>query len=277
MYHSDWHIHSLASYDAKLPLEELFSSAQRQGIVEFGISDHVNRPSWLHYLKESRALWESHPQKGFHLGVELTTISGHEEAYDRLHGSMEGYEPPKTADPHPVALPLTLEELTECGVEYVIGAAHWSLTPSHLREDIIRDFHRQQLMLAADPRVDIVGHPWWMTMEWQTPEGYKGRFDDFDLIPQWMREEFVEALRAHDKAMEINILSFIQTERFPQKLCRQYMEFARWAFESGVRVTIGSDEHGPLYGDYQRIAEEFLRPVGFQPEDFSAPKFRRTN
>lgn len=272
MYRSDWHIHSTASYDASLPLEELFASAARQGITEFGVSDHVNRPSWLGYLEKSRALWESHPHPGFHLGVELTTISGYEETYDRLHGSLDGYDaPPGT---HPVALPLTMEELSACGVEYVIGAAHWALTPSQLREDIIQDFHRQQMMLAADPRVDIVGHPWWMVMEWQTPEGHRGRFDDFDQVPQWMREEFVQALLTHDKAMEINVLSFIKTESFPEKLCRQYMEFARWAFESGVRMTIGSDEHGPLYGDYQEISEAFLKPVGFRPEDFSTPKFR---
>ena len=42
MIHSDWHIHSEASYDAKLPLETLIRQAREQGLRGFGVTDHLN-------------------------------------------------------------------------------------------------------------------------------------------------------------------------------------------------------------------------------------------
>lgn len=40
--HSDWHIHSEASYDATLTLDEIAAAAKRCGFVKFGITDHAN-------------------------------------------------------------------------------------------------------------------------------------------------------------------------------------------------------------------------------------------
>lgn len=276
MYTSDWHIHSQASYDASLTIPELFSSTERQGITDFGLTDHVNRPSWITYLQKSRELVEANPRRGFHLGVELTTISKHLHDYDRAHGSADGYIHPGGTEPDPIELPLTGEELRACGVEYAIGAAHWALNVPMERDAVIRDFHRQNLYCAADPRVDILGHPWWMPMEWTLPNGAKGRFDDMAVIPRSMHEELAAALIENDKPMELNVISFLICEDFPEKLCRQYAEYARWMFERGVKLTIGTDEHGGNggYQDYREKAAALLRPLGFQPADFSHPKFR---
>ena len=105
MYRSDWHMHTMASYDAKTRIRDILAAAEQQGMTDFGITDHVNIPSWFHYLQESRALFDAHKRPGFHFGVELTTISGYQEEYDRKNGNILGYKDPEGV--HPVALPLT--------------------------------------------------------------------------------------------------------------------------------------------------------------------------
>ena len=55
-YTSDWHIHSVASYDASLHVADLVKQAEIQGLTDYGLTDHVNVPSWIHFLKASREL-----------------------------------------------------------------------------------------------------------------------------------------------------------------------------------------------------------------------------
>ena len=55
----------------------------------------------------------------------------------------------------------------------------------------------------------------------------------------------------------------------------QYVEFLRCIYERGVGMTIGSDCHEPVYGNYQEAAAAMLSAVGFKPADFSMPRFYR--
>ena len=75
---SDFHIHSEASYDANIPVKTIVKRTRELNITEFGISDHVNSPSWLHYLEKSKQLFLENKIPGFHLGVELTVISANQ-------------------------------------------------------------------------------------------------------------------------------------------------------------------------------------------------------
>ena len=43
-YTSDRHIHSVASYDAHLHMGDLVTQAEKQGLKDYGLSDHVNAP-----------------------------------------------------------------------------------------------------------------------------------------------------------------------------------------------------------------------------------------
>lgn len=271
MYRSDWHMHTMASYDAKTRIRDILAAAEQQGMTDFGMTDHVNIPSWFHYLQESRALFDAHKRPGFHFGVELTTISGYQEEYDRKNGNILGYKNPEGV--HPVALPLTEEELRSVQVEYVVGAAHWVLAPCKNIHDVIADFHRQQMMLANDPRVDIVGHPFCITGKYTDDDGNVTCFDDFALVPRHMIEEFFDALLKNGKCMEIN-RCFMNGAAYTEKLRRGYMEFVKEAFDRGIPITYGSDNHGPGYPDAQALVEEYLGKVGFKSENFSMPKFR---
>ena len=272
-YTSDWHIHSVASYDASLHVADLIKQARAQGLTDYGLTDHVNVPSWIHFLKASRELVRQYARPGFHFGVELTTISGYLERYDREHGPKEGYVRPDIPGPDPVAFPLTAEELDECGVEYVIGAAHWVLEAPRTRDVIVRDMHRQNLFCACSPLVDIVGHPYCFFGTYEDENGRQVPFDDLSIIPRSVHEELYAAIREHGKAMEANI-GFFGGDH-PESFRRAYAEFLRAGFESGVPITVGTDCHGPLYADQNETCRRYLGAVGFTAADFSHPRFRR--
>ncbi len=272
-YTSDWHIHSVASYDANLHVADLVSQAEIQGLTDYGLTDHVNVPSWIHYLLASRELFRQFARPGFHFGVELTTISGYLEAYDRKHGTKDGYTKPDIPGPEPVAFPLTSEELEEAGVEYVIGAGHWVLDSSRTQDVVIKDMHRQNLICAASPLVDIVGHPYFFSGTYEDRNGNQVPFDDFSIIPQSMHEELWAAIRENGKCMEANVGFFISSRK-PERFRRAYAEFVRGAFEAGVPITIGTDCHGPKYNDRNEDCRTYLGSVGFRSTDFVIPRFR---
>lgn len=271
MYTSDWHIHSVASYDASLHVADLISQAQKQGLTEFGLADHVNAPSWIHFLEASAALHKQYAQPGFHLGVELTTISSYLEQYDRKHGTQDGFVHPGGDRVDPIAFPLTAEELDACGVEYVIGAEHWLLNAKREQDAVVMEMHRQNLFCACSDLVDIVGHPYCMYGTFMNKTGQQVKFDDFSIVPMSMRKELIAAIKENDKAMEANLSYF--ASNLPEAFKRDYAGFARLAFESGVRITIGSDCHGPSYVDQNELCQQFLGAVGFKQGDFSSPPF----
>ena len=262
--HSDWHIHSEASYDATLSLDEIARNAQQYGFRRVGITDHVNfnDPSFVGDLKKSAesvtAFQKQHPEMV--LGVELTPIEKPEFDHIARTGTREGYVPPVQAAPYAIELALTKEELIARGVRYAIGAAHWrvdcpnakALTPD--RDACIREWHRQQMFLACDERVTILGHPWWSSKQlW---------YEDFSVIPRSMNLELAAALKENGKYVECNVHFFHQTKK-TEKFRRQYAEFLRELHETGIPVTYGSDSH-KAYADDYLLADRYLTDAGFK-------------
>ena len=70
-YDSDWHIHSEASYDADLKVPNLIESAKKNGIKQFGITDHVNYPFMVKHLERSRDLFLAIKLGDFILALNL--------------------------------------------------------------------------------------------------------------------------------------------------------------------------------------------------------------
>ena len=105
---SDWHIHSEASYDATLPLEEIIAGAERLGYEKIGITDHANfnDEKFLSDLRLSannvKEIQKKHPN--VILGVELTPIEKPEFDYIAKTGTREGYEPPVQSEPFGIEL-----------------------------------------------------------------------------------------------------------------------------------------------------------------------------
>ena len=267
--HSDWHIHSEASYDATLPLTEIAYAAKRFGLERYGITDHANfnDPAFLGNLRQSaesvKEFQKNHPNVV--LGVELTPIEKPEFDYIRQHDTRDGYVAPFSAAPYEIELAQTKEELMALGVRYAIGAAHWRVdVPKERRMEpdmmaCIKEWHRQQMWLACDERVTILGHPW-----------YNGRglwYADFSVIPRSMNAELAAALKENGKYAECNS-QFFRSPKANEKFRHQYAEFLRELFEKGIPITYGSDAHQ----DYERspaYVEAYLAAAGFVDGEIS--------
>ena len=236
LIHSDWHIHSEYSYDAKNPTEQIAQRALEQGLCRVGITDHVNYndASFLKDLQNSargvRDIQTKHPF--FVLGVELTPIERPQFDHLAAGGTRENYEPPlHERTPFGIELALTKPELQALGVRYAIGAAHWRVDSPFAKklppdlDACLREWYRQQMWLACDERVTILGHPW-----------YHGRgiwYADFSVIPRGMNQDLAAALKENRKYVECNAHFFLTpstTERFR----RQYAEFLRELFEMEI-------------------------------------------
>lgn len=266
---SDWHIHSENSYDATLSLDVIADKAKEFGFKRIGITDHVNfnDKSFLNDLKNSseavKKFQKTHPEVV--LGVELTPIEKPEFDYIAKTCTREGYVPPVMSEPYEIELAQTKEELMSYGVRYAIGAAHWRVDVPNARalepdkDVMIKEWFRQQMWLACDKRVTVLGHPWWnYTAVW---------YDDFSVIPRSMNSELAAALKENKKYVECNA-GLMCNEELSEKFLVQYTEFIRELFEMGIPITFGSDSHRE-YGQRHIKMEKILASAGFKAGDFS--------
>ncbi len=279
MIHSDFHIHSEHSYDAKLPLEEIAKGAMACGFTRIGISDHLNYndPPFLQNIYDSaagvKALQEKYPF--MILGVELTPIQKAQFDYIAKNGTREGYALTAGADRYGIELALTKQELMALGIRYAVGAAHWSIDTigteeAHGFEGTLREFYRQQMWLAEDARVTILGHPWY------NGHGFWG--EDLSVIPRSMQMELAAAVKENGKCVECNS-GMLFNKNTGEKYRYQYAEMLREYFEMGIKVTYGSDSHRsynndrsldgqPLAGHAHEAMAKYLAAAGFKDGDF---------
>ena len=269
MFHSDWHIHSENSYDATLPLEEIIRGARECGFHRIGITDHLNfnDEKFVTDLRNSAAavkkIQKTHPFVT--LGVELTPIEKPEFDYIAIHGTRDGYIPPICDKPYAIELAMTKEELMSLGVRYAIGASHWRVDRPNAKkldstlDELIREWYRQQLWLACDERVTVLGHPWY--------NGKSAWYDDFSRIPRSMNMEIAAALKENRKYVECNS-AVMSKPTMTEKYRYQYAEFLRELFEMGIPVTHGSDSH-LKYSEHHTEIYKYLAAAGFRDGDFS--------
>jgi len=269
MIRSDLHIHSEYSYDASLTLDTLAAKATEQGLVQVGVTDHANfnDEKFLSDIRRSaEAVARMREEHSFMLlGVELTPIAKPEFDYIAKHGSNEGYIPPESGTPYGIELAATKEELKALGVRYAIGASHWRVDLPNAKSmptelgGCIKEWYRQQMWLACDERVTILGHPWY--------HGGGIWYEDFDVIPRSMKMDIAAALKENGKIVECNS-HFFYANRASEKFRHQYAEYLREMFEMGIRVSYGSDSHNG-YSDLRPRVEEYLGASGFRAGDIT--------
>ena len=273
MIHSDWHIHSEFSYDAENTLELIATRGQAQGLRLQGITDHANFNDikFIGDLKASAAAVKEAQKKypSLVLGVELTPIEKPEFDYVIANGgSRNGYVAPQQAEPFGIELAATKQELIDLGVRYAIGASHWRVdVPKAQRtpfdfDATVKEWYRQQLYLANDERVTILGHPWYI--------GNGAWYEDFSVIPHSMHADISAALKENGKYVECNS-HFFTTPKATDKFRRQYAEYLREMFEMGIPVTYGSDSHKG-YWDARSCVTEVLAAAGFKDGDITELK-----
>lgn len=273
MIHSDWHVHSEYSYDARTKPDALIAGAREQKLQKIGVTDHVNYNdtaflSDLHASAENIGrLQKTHPQ--IVLGVELTPIAKPHFDYIAQTGTRDGFTPPAQDTPYGIELALTREELVRLGVRYAIGASHWRVdvadpnSADNSMDVLIREWYRQQMYLACDERVTVLGHPWY--------HGGGIWYEDFSVIPHSMNMDIAAALLENGKYVECNYGNLCSTKA-SEKYKHQYAEFLRELFEMGIPVTYGSDCHGGPngeYADHRADVEKYLFAAGFRDGDLS--------
>lgn len=211
---SDFHIHSEYSCDASLPIERIAEGARACGFERIGITDHMNDntiSSLSDVHRSAAAVGAAREKYPFMLlGVELTPIQKAQFDYIAKHGTCEGYVLSAGADRYGLELGLSKEELMALGVRYAVGASHWRVDTEGSNEgdgdtdSLIRELFRQQMWLATDDRVTILGHPWYFdfkNLPWK---------NDFSIVPRSMNRELIAALKESGKCMECNTSMLIR-------------------------------------------------------------------
>jgi len=271
---TDWHIHSRNSCDgASAPIHEIVRGAEASGITDFGVTDHVHTAYNLPDMDASRQEYlANEPTALFHFGVEVSVVSewelgqlGHIEAEGLTYGLRSG-GPPGAAP----AIGLTEADIERLGIEYVVGGTHWPLYCEVARDEVIRDYHRQNMFLAAHPLVDIVAHPWWWMGHWKDEDGRYTTdpwLDDFGKIPTSMHDEFAAATIESGTAVEINISACLLNGDYPESFTGQYVEYLALLNERGVTFSVGSDLHSPTYEiDFPKVTG-MIASIGIVDED----------
>jgi len=271
---SDWHIHSRNSCDsAALTVSDLVRGAREEGILDYGVTDHIHTPHNLPDLDASRAEFlGSKPSRRFHFGVEVSCVSLWElgrvaegDVPDPVYGIRSGGPPDGE-----LAIGIGRREIEEYGIEYVVGGTHWPMYVPLERDAVIRDYHRQNMYLVTHSLVDIVAHPWWWHGHWQDDSGEftsEPWFDDFGHIPQAMHDAFAAAAAEHGKKVEINLWAMLLNVRYPERFKRQYLEYLAGLKARGAQLCIGSDCHGERYEADFEAAGGMLHSVGITEED----------
>ncbi|MBI5832060.1 MAG: PHP domain-containing protein [Armatimonadetes bacterium] len=269
----DWHIHSDNSCDdASMRIADLITGAAAQGIVNYGITDHIHTPVNWPDVEASRAEYlASDPPLGFHFGLEVSCVSRWEldEVATGAHGSptygLRQGGPPG-AEP---ALSIEQADIDRLGIEYVVAGVHWPMYVEPERDTIIRDYHRQYLYCATHPLVDIIAHPWWWHGHWRDADGRYTTdpwLDDFGKIPASMHDELASAAIEHGKAVEINISAILLNPAYPATLVPQYLEYLAYLRDRGVTFSLASDCHRAQYDiDFERPAA-MLESIGIRDE-----------
>ena len=271
---TDWHIHSQNSCDsASMTMTELVRKAAEKAILDFGITDHIHTAFNLPDLAASRSEYLAcAPSPRFHFGVEISCMSQweiDEIAAGKYDAPVYGLRSGGPAGA-PLAVGLTEEDIERHQIQYVVAGTHWPMYVPIERDAIIRDYHRQNMFLAAHPLVDIVAHPWWWHGHWQDDDGgYSAEpwFDDFGHIPQSMHDEFADAAIEHDTAIEINLQAMLLNRRYPERFKHQYLDYLAGLKSRGAKLSIGSDCHSAHYEINFEEAARMLDSVGIGDED----------
>lgn len=251
-----------------MEVADLVAEAGENGILDFGLTDHIHTPFNLPDIASSRADFESvEGGSRFHFGVEASCVSQWEldeiakgEHENPVYGLRKG-GPPGTA----LAIGITADDIATYNIEYVVAGTHWPMYVELERWAVIHDYHRQNMFLATHPLVDIVAHPWWWMGHWEDEDKkFRGEpwFDDFTVIPQSLHDEFAAAAVEHDTAVEINIGANLLNKRYPEHFAAQYVEYIAYLQSCGVKLAIGSDCHSAHYRIRFEAASQLLEKAG---------------
>jgi len=246
----DLHTHTEAD-----PIDQTVAAAAAQGLAALGITDHLNYedkpledvPGNLGALRATqRYLANNSLPLDVYFGVEVHVM-------DRsgLH-------------------PLTDAVIEEFQFDYAIAGLHGLYGCTDL-DRLIGVYHALHLKILQDPRIDVLAHPYKISLGMFEKVGV-APLEDFGRIPDSQVDEIIQAARQNGKAIEIQAFAF---EAHP-KNCQTFQEAYRQEFvprlvEGGVRLVLGSDCHGVVGLGKTRICRDVLTQLNVDPSRIWMP------
>jgi len=271
---ASYHNHTTFS-DGKAPVDDMIAAAQRLGVGEVGLSDHLTlhpagrmvkwsmKPEALPVYVRAVQRASEGAVAAVRLGIELDWFEGHERA---LAAAIEA---------HPF--------------DYVIGSVHfvgefpidgvpsrWDALSQAQVDDLHREYWRQVALMARSGLFDIAAHA-------DLPKKF-GRLPS--RPPRAEIEAALDAIAAAGMVVEVNTAGWHKpcAEAYPS------MDILRACRARGVEPTISADAHRPedILRDFDR-AGLLLRDAGytqvarferrarrFEPIEFAVPTGPRT-
>lgn len=243
---TDWHTHAtfyraMGSRETGR-IESMVRRAADLGIAMLGIGEHVNGQP-----KHPPECYEQLARDLRTAQLPIPTFLGAEVDILGTDGRLSS--------------PQALFERTR--PDYVIASVH-DLEDYQSVQEYLSKY--QQLMLGAvmrDNGADILGHPW-HTAHTLVERGLVREWR-FELIPETMLSELVDALRMAGKALEVNSRSLAE---FADPAYRAFVLRLR---EAGVKVSVGSDAHTPDALASALSINAFLAEMGFDTQHIWMP------
>ncbi|MCK5757878.1 MAG: hypothetical protein KAH14_02205, partial [Clostridiales bacterium] len=249
-----------------MKMSSLVEGATDKRIMRYGITDHIHTPFNYPDIINSKKAYDANCTENFYFGVEVSCVSQWElntiasgAKGNLTYGIREG-------GPAGGALAIAIDEeyIAMHDIKYVVGGTHWAMYTENKAQDIINDYHRQNMFLSEHKLVDIIAHPWW----------YLGPcedcwYTDFNMIPLSMHEEFAKSCIENAKLVEINLSAMLLSDKNTEKFKQEYLEYLVMLKEFGVEFSIGSDCHNEFYDINFQKASDMLETSGFTSYDFN--------
>ena len=276
------HIHSHHSCDSGCAkLEDIRKDHEALGIQHFAVTDHLHSQYNISDIESCRHdfLGWNFPAN-FHFGIEVSLIACWER--DRIAAGdfiakgdvpIYGFRDDTRPFDGNMCIDLTEDDIRKYGLEFVVGGIHWPLGYPDTRSGVIDNYFQQEMFLAAHPLVNVVAHPWdsisLAAADWFLHRDRKADWTIYNEIPQEMNDALGRAILENGKLAEINLPCVLKV---PEYVTRFYMQcFSKWR-DSGVKFTIGSDQHSAhpdaeLFSKMEALLDEY----GFTENDFALP------
>jgi len=168
------------------------------------------------------------------------------------------------------------EFINRMGFAYVIAGAHWPFHGYQSLDQVVADYHAQNLFLAGHPLVDIVAHPWWWYWGSKLEDGTCAWQDSFEKIPFDYHKEFADVLLKNDTAVEINFGACLIGEEIPIGFRQSYLEYLKFLKSRGVTFSLGSDTRAEMTREIYVPAWSILAKLDIEPHKLWNPLQSKT-
>lgn len=245
----NYHNHTTLCGHAEGSMEEYVLAAIKNGVKEFGFSDHAPLPD---HLREGISML---PDEAEHYIAEVLKVK---EKYKSAIDVKVGFE----AD-FPIFDTFEKGYLTDPRIDFITGSVHfigdWGVdNPDQVEryndrpiDDIYSDYYTLLEELAGHRFCDIIGH-----FDLIKKFGHRAEMDFSPVI-----RRIAKKLSASGIAVEINTSGLYK----PVKEIYPSGDIIKILFEENVPVTLGSDSHSP--GDVCRgyeLAISMIKSAGYR-------------